>query len=59
MSYTEAEYARVKWYLISTGKAGTQDDVFAVIRRGYTKNAAIRERLLREGVIDDPVEDEY
>jgi len=50
--YTEEEFARVKWYLISAKKEGTQDDVFSVIQRGYLKNRQIRDRLHKEGVID-------
>lgn len=50
--YTEEEYACVKWFLISAQKEGTQEDVFSVIRRGYSKNIQIRDRLHNEGVID-------
>ncbi|HEY0964782.1 MAG TPA: hypothetical protein VGE31_03220 [Candidatus Paceibacterota bacterium] len=50
--YSEAEYARVKWYLISSGREGTIDDVMNVIREGYIKAGQIQERLHLEGVID-------
>ena len=50
--YSEAEYARVKWYLVSSGKEGTIDDVLSVTREGYLKAGQIQERLHQEGVID-------
>jgi hypothetical protein len=50
--YSEEEYARVKWYLVNSGREGTQDEVFSVIRKGNLKNIQIRERLMREGIID-------
>jgi len=50
--YSEIEYARVKWYLVSSGREGTVDDILAVIRRGYTKAGQIQERLHQEGILD-------
>ncbi len=50
--YSEVEYARVKWYLVSSGKDGTIDDVLSVIRQGYTKAAQIQARLHQEGILD-------
>ena len=50
--YSEIEYARVKWYLVSSGRVGLVDDILAVTRRGYAKAAQIQERLHQEGIID-------
>ena len=50
--YSETEYARVKWYLVSSGLEGTVDDILAVIRRGYMKAGQIQERLHQEGMLD-------
>lgn len=50
--YSENEYARVKWYLVSSGKPGFLDDILAVTRNGYVKAAQIQERLHQEGIID-------
>lgn len=50
--YSEAEYARVKWYLVSSGREGTIDDILNVIREGYLKAGQIQEQLHQEGVID-------
>jgi hypothetical protein len=50
--YSEAEYARVKWYLVSSGKEGTVDDIMNVTREGYLKAGQIQEQLHQEGIID-------
>ncbi len=50
--YSEIEYARVKWYLVSSGKPGFIDDILAVTRNGYLKAGQIQDRLHQEGVID-------
>lgn len=50
--YSEAEYARVKWYLVSSGREGTIDDVLSVIRQGYIKAGQIQARLHQEGILD-------
>ena len=50
--YSEVEYARVKWYLVSSGKSGLIDDILAVTREGYAKAAQIQEQLHQEGIID-------
>jgi len=50
--YSEAEYARVKWYLVSSGKEGTVDDILNVTREGYLKAGQIQERLHQEGILD-------
>ena len=50
--YSESEYARVKWYLVSSRKDGFVDDILAVTRIGYVKAAQIQERLHQEGIID-------
>ncbi|MEK7639071.1 MAG: hypothetical protein AAB388_02850 [Patescibacteria group bacterium] len=50
--YSEIEYARVKWYLVSSGKPGLVDDVLLVTRKGYAKAAQIQDRLHQEGIID-------
>ncbi|MBP6924414.1 MAG: hypothetical protein KBC62_00370 [Candidatus Pacebacteria bacterium] len=50
--YSEIEFARVKWYLISSGREGTVDDIMNVIRSGFAKAGQIQERLHQEGVID-------
>jgi hypothetical protein len=50
--YSEAEFARVKWYLVSSGREGTVDDILNVTRLGYMKAGQIQERLHQEGIID-------
>jgi hypothetical protein len=50
--YSEIEYARVKWYLISSGREGTVDDILNVTREGFSKAGQIQERLHQEGIID-------
>lgn len=50
--YSEAEYARVKWYLVSSGKEGTVDDILNVTRSGFLKAGQIQERLHLEGILD-------
>lgn len=50
--YSELEYARVKWYLVSSGKEGTIDDILCVTRHGFLKAGQIQERLHNEGVLD-------
>jgi hypothetical protein len=50
--YSENELARVKWYLISSGKEGTIDDILNVTRHGYLKAGQIQERLHNEGLVD-------
>jgi hypothetical protein len=46
------EYARVKWYLVSSGREGTVDDILNVTREGFSKAGQMQERLHQEGVID-------
>lgn len=50
--YSEVEYARVKWYLVSSGKDGTVDEILCVTRHGYIKAGQIQERLHSEGILD-------
>lgn len=50
--YSEIEYARVKWYLVSSGKDGYIDDIMCVTRHGYLKAGQIQERLHLEGIVD-------
>jgi hypothetical protein len=50
--YSEIEYARVKWYLISSGREGFIEEILAVTRTGFEKAAQIQERLHQEGIID-------
>jgi hypothetical protein len=50
--YREGEYARVKWYLISSGKSGTIEDILCVTREGILKAAQMQVRLHSEGVVD-------
>jgi len=50
--YSEQEYARVKWYIVSSGKDGTIDDIMCVTRHGYLKAGQIQEQLHNEGLLD-------
>jgi hypothetical protein len=50
--YSEIEYARVKWYLVSSAREGTIEDILNVTRTGYVKAGQIQERLHQEGVVD-------
>lgn len=50
--YSENEYARVKWYLISSAREGTIEDILNVTREGILKAGQIQERLHQEGVVD-------
>ncbi len=50
--YSEIEYARVKWYLVSSSKPGSVDDILAVTRKGYLKAGQIQDRLHQAGIID-------
>jgi hypothetical protein len=50
--YSELEYARVKWYLVSSGKEGTIDDILTVTRRGYSKAGQIQAKLHQDGILD-------
>ncbi|MCA9361763.1 hypothetical protein KC906_00155 [Candidatus Kaiserbacteria bacterium] len=58
--YSEEEYARVKWYLVNSGKSGAVPDIFCVIREGYTKCAQMQIQLHQEGIIDlNELQEEY
>lgn len=50
--YSEHEFARVKWYLISSGREGTIEDILTVTRHGFLKAGQIQERLHNEGLLD-------
>lgn len=50
--YSEIEYARVKWYLVSSGRPGSIEEILAVTRNGFLKAGQIQERLHQEGIID-------
>ncbi len=50
--YSENEYARVKWFLVSSGREGTLDDILCVTREGILKAAQIQEQLHNEGILD-------
>jgi hypothetical protein len=50
--YSEQELARVKWYLISSGREGTIEDILQVTRHGFLKAGQIQERLHNEGLLD-------
>lgn len=50
--FSANEYARVKWFLISSGREGTIDDILCVTRQGIVKAAQIQEQLHQEGIID-------
>lgn len=50
--YSEAEYGRVKWYLISSGREGTIEDILNVTRENILKAGQIQERLHQEGIVD-------
>ena len=50
--YSETEYSRVKWYLISSGREGTIEDILNVTRENILKAGQIQERLHQEGVVD-------
>lgn len=50
--YSEIEYARVKWYLISSGREGFVEEILAVTRNGFEKAGQIQERLHQEGIVD-------
>ncbi len=50
--YSDAEYARVKWYLISSSREGSIDDILNVTRNGVLKAGQIQEQLHQEGIID-------
>ncbi len=50
--YSELEYARVKWFLVSSGREGTLDDILCVTREGILKAAQIQEQLHEEGILD-------
>lgn len=50
--YSEIEYARVKWYLVSSGREGFVEEIIAVTRSGFEKAGQIQEQLHQEGIID-------
>ena len=50
--YSQIEYARVKWFLVSSGREGTLDDILCVTREGILKAAQIQEQLHEEGILD-------
>ncbi len=50
--YSENEYARVKWYLVSSGREGTIEDILSVTREGILKAGQIQEQLHAEGILD-------
>ena len=50
--FSANEYARVKWFLISSGREGTIDDILCVTRQGIVKAAQKQEQLHQEGIID-------
>ncbi|MEK7462206.1 MAG: hypothetical protein AAB618_01395 [Patescibacteria group bacterium] len=50
--YSLNEYARVKWFLVSSGREGTIDDILCVIREGIVKASQIQEQLHQEGILN-------
>jgi hypothetical protein len=50
--YSENEYARVKWFIVSSGREGTLEDILCVTREGIVKAAQIQEQLHLEGILD-------
>jgi len=50
--YSQIEYARVKWYLVSSGREGTIEDIMNVTREGFVKAGQIQEQLHQEGIVD-------
>ena len=50
--FSDIEYARVKWYLVSSGREGFVEEILAVTRKGYAKAAQIQVQLHQEGIID-------
>ncbi len=50
--YSQNEYARVKWFIVSSGREGTLDDILCVTREGIVKAAQIQEQLHLEGILD-------
>ncbi len=50
--YSENEYARVKWFIVSSGREGTLDDILCVTREGVVKAAQIQEQLHLDGILD-------
>lgn len=50
--YSESEYARVRWFLVNSGRDGTIEDILCVTRVGVLKAGQMQERLHQEGIID-------
>ncbi len=50
--YSENEYARVKWFIVSSGREGTLEDILCVTREGIVKAAQIQKQLHLEGILD-------
>jgi len=50
--FSANEFARVKWFLISSGREGTIDDILCVTREGILKAGQIQEQLHQEGIVD-------
>lgn len=50
--FTEADYQAVKAIALRNGGEITNDEIFSVTVRGYSKLGRIKDRLIKEGVIE-------
>lgn len=57
--FSEADYQAVKAIALRNGGEITNDEIFSVTVRGYSKLGRIKDRLIKEGVIEpEPTDDE-
>lgn len=56
--FSEADYEAVKAIALRNGGHITNDEIFSVTVRGYTKLGKIKDRLVAEGVIEQEQSDE-
>lgn len=50
--FSEADYQAVKEIALRNGGEITNDEIFSVTVRGYSKLGRIKDRLIKEGVIE-------
>jgi hypothetical protein len=50
--FSEADYQAVKAIALRNGGEITNDEIFSVTVRGYSKLGRIKDRLVKEGVIE-------
>jgi len=58
LPYSKADYEAVKQIAIRNGGEITNEEIFSITVRGYSKLARIKDQLVADGIIDGPDKDE-